>query len=99
MLSKCRCPHTGVVNFYAKADPLFAIGSVVEAGSASRYAWHCYIGDETGGMAPDILQAEAQLLHAIAGRQRLMGIAAANLSSHWVGYRRGTRCDDRKRAC
>jgi hypothetical protein len=58
------------VNFYSKADPLFSVGSVAEAGSANRYAWHCYIGDEIGGLAPDISQAEASLRRAIATRQR-----------------------------
>lgn len=70
MLSKCRCPHTGVVNFYSKAEPLFSIGSVTEARGANLYEWHCYIGDEIGGLAPDISQAEASLRRAIAARQR-----------------------------
>ena len=70
MLSKCRCPHTGVVNFFTKADPLLAVGSVAEAGSSARYAWHCYVGQEVSGLAADISLAEACLRTAIAGGER-----------------------------
>lgn len=79
MLSKCRCPHTGVVNYFTKADPLLAVGSVAEAGSANRYAWHCYIGEEIGGLAPDLSQAEAHLRRAIAVRQPQPTLGAATL--------------------
>jgi hypothetical protein len=30
MLSKRRCPHTGVVNFFFAADPHLAVGSVIK---------------------------------------------------------------------
>jgi hypothetical protein len=70
MLSKCRCPHTGVVNFFTKADPLLAVGSVAEAGDTSGYAWRCYVGEEAGGLAPDMLLAEAYLRKAIASENR-----------------------------
>ena len=45
MLSKCRCPHTGVVNYFTKADPQLAVGSVAEAGDTTAYAWRCYVGE------------------------------------------------------
>ena len=97
MLSKCRCPHTGVVNFFTRADPLLAVGSVAEAGSPSRYAWHCYVGEEVGGLAPDILQAEARLRSAIASSQRQPGgFAAASAYSRSAKYRHGSGCDGRK---
>ena len=74
MLSKCRCPHTGVVNFFTAADPLLAVGSVAEAGAPARYAWRCYVGEETCGLAPDISLAEACLRQAIArGERQLAG--------------------------
>jgi hypothetical protein len=73
MLSKCRCPHTGVVNFFTKADPLLAVGSVAEAGAQAGYAWWCYVGDEVGGLAPDMSVAEAYLRKAIASRQGQAG--------------------------
>jgi hypothetical protein len=74
VFSKSRCPHTGVVNFFTKADPLLSIGSVAEAGASARYVWRCYIGEETCGHAPDMPSAEARLRSAIAGdQQRLCG--------------------------
>ncbi len=69
VLSKKRCPYTGVVNFYTAADPLLAVGSVTEAGASARFAWRCYLADEAGGLAPDISRAEAQLRQAIAERR------------------------------
>lgn len=70
MISKRHCPHTGVVNFFAAADPLIAIGSVSEtAKSPNRYAWHCYLDDPVGGVAPDMAIAEAELERAIASRR------------------------------
>ena len=70
MLSKCRCPHTGVVNFFTKADPQLAVGSVAEAGDTTTYAWRCYVGEEAGGLAPDISLAEAYLRYALASAER-----------------------------
>ena len=51
MLSKSRCPHTGVVNFFTQADPLLSVGSVAEAGAPARYVWRCYVGEEACGLA------------------------------------------------
>ena len=70
MLSKCRCPHTGVVNFFTKTDPLLAVGSVAEVGATAGYAWRCYVGEETSGLAPDISRAEACLRTALASVER-----------------------------
>jgi hypothetical protein len=70
MISKRHCPHTGIVNFFASADPLIAIGSVSEATGAPSYAWRCYLDDPVGGIAPDIVVAEAELRAAIASRRR-----------------------------
>lgn len=67
MLSKSRCPHTGVVNFFTQADPLLAVGSVAETGAPARYVWRCYVGDEACGRTADMLLAEALLRRAIAG--------------------------------
>lgn len=41
MLSKRRCPHTGVVNFFFAAEPHLAVGSIVEV-EGTRYLWRCY---------------------------------------------------------
>ena len=70
MLSKSRCPHTGVVNYFTQADPLLAVGSVAEAREAAGFAWRCYVGEEAGGLAPDLPLAEARLKTAIARGQR-----------------------------
>jgi hypothetical protein len=57
-----------VVNFFTKADPLLAVGSVSEAGA--RFVWRCYVGEEAGGLAPDIKHAEAHLRRALASGER-----------------------------
>ena len=69
MISKHRCPHTGVVNFFTAADPLLAVGSVAEVVSRGQYDWRCYLDDAVGGTAPDVAIAEAQLRTAIAMRR------------------------------
>ncbi len=69
MISKRHCPHTGIVNYFAAADPLIAIGSVSEAATPPRYAWRCYLDDAVGGTAADMTIAEAQLKRALASRR------------------------------
>jgi hypothetical protein len=69
MISKRRCPHTGIVNFYSKADPLLAVGSVAQASMPAVYVWRCYLEDQAAGTAADSLSAEAQLRKAIARGQ------------------------------
>jgi hypothetical protein len=75
VLSKSRCPYTGVVNFFAETDPLLAVGSVAEVGLPGRYVWWCYMGDEACGLAGDMSLAEARLRHALASSraQRVAG--------------------------
>jgi hypothetical protein len=70
VLSKSRCPHTGVVNYFTHADPLLSVGSVAEAGAPARYVWRCYVGEEACGLAPDMPSAEASLRSAVAGGER-----------------------------
>jgi hypothetical protein len=67
MLSKRRCPHTGVVNFFFAADPHFAVGSVVKA-ERSGYLWRVY-GDPctAAGSVPDLSTAEQRVLE-LCGR-------------------------------
>jgi len=93
VLSKSRCPHTGVVNFFTRADPLLSVGSVAEAGAPTRYVWRCYVGEETCGLAPDMSLAEALLRRAIAGsdrpraanqrRKAATGTRPSRASSYW----------------
>jgi hypothetical protein len=66
VVTKTRCPHTGVVNFFSKADPLFAVGSVCRASRPTDYVWRCYLDDQEAGVAADISIAEAHLRNAIA---------------------------------
>lgn len=61
-LSRRRCPHTGVVNFFAESDPLMAVGSVTKAGAPAVYYWRCYADDRrASGSAHDLQTAERLL--------------------------------------
>ena len=62
MLSKRRCPHTGVVNFFFDADPHIAVGSVVQTAEAG-YLWHCYSDPfSAAGEVADIKLAERRVV-------------------------------------
>ena len=80
MLSKRRCPHTGVVNFFFDENPHLAVGSVVKAGGAV-YLWHCYTDPCAGaGRVADSKTAErrvAELCHLAAQRAGRPQCAAA----------------------
>lgn len=81
MLSSSHCPHTGVVNFFARAEPLFAIGSVIKASEPGLYHWRYYLGPQgVVGTAPDLRTAEDQLL-----------------SSHRAYLRAPEQCGDERR--
>jgi hypothetical protein len=69
VITKRRCPHTGIVNFYSKADPLLAVGSVSEGAKPAQYIWRSYLDSPEAGVAPDISIAEADLRDAIARAQ------------------------------
>lgn len=66
MITKRRCPYTGVVNFYEKAEPLLAVGSVSAGAKPAHYVWRSYMDDQEAGVAGDISVAEAYLRDAIA---------------------------------
>jgi hypothetical protein len=57
------------VNFYGKADPLLAVGSVSEGAKPAQYIWRSYLDSSEAGVAPDISIAEADLRDAIARAQ------------------------------
>lgn len=63
MLSKQRCPHTGIVNFFAKADPFVSIGSIIEADRRQgEYHWRVYDAVQTvSGIAADMAEAERRI--------------------------------------
>ena len=71
MITKRRCPHTGIVNFYEKTEPLLAVGSVTQGSIPPHYVWRCYLDDQAAGVAADISIAEAHLRNAIACGQDL----------------------------
>ena len=64
MLSKQRCPHTGLVNFFTDADPFMSVGSII-ATAPSRYVWRCHLVDHHCGVASDAMTAEANLRRAL----------------------------------
>lgn len=69
MITKRRCPHTGIVNFFSHSDPLLAVGSVSQAMSPIHYVWRSYLDDRQSGVAADCAAAEAHLRDAIACRR------------------------------
>jgi hypothetical protein len=74
MLVARSCPHTGVVNLFANAEPHVAIGSLVRADAALCH-WRCYVGPPAGGAAPDMHSARLQLVRRY--RQVLRAAVAA----------------------
>ncbi|HSR81046.1 MAG TPA: hypothetical protein VLL28_09740 [Hyphomicrobiaceae bacterium] len=69
MITKRRCPHTGIVNFFSHSDPQLAVGSVSQTTSAAtHYVWRSYLDDRQSGVAADSGAAEAHLRNAIARR-------------------------------
>lgn len=64
MLSKLRCLHTGVVNFFTDVDPFFSVGSII-ATAPSRYVWRCHLVDHRCGVTADPVSAEANLRRAL----------------------------------
>jgi hypothetical protein len=75
MLSKRRCPYTGVINFYSNEDPHLAIGSVVKVARA-EYHWRFYADPCSGvGSTKDLGSAEALL------RERRREAAQCELTS------------------
>ena len=62
MLSKQRCPHTGIVNYFTEADPFVSIASIVRAGNAKEFHWRLYDAARTiSGIAADMRTAEQRI--------------------------------------
>ena len=64
MLSKQRCPHTGLVNFFTDVDPFLSVGSIITT-APSRYVWRCHLVDHHCGVTADPVSAEANLRRAL----------------------------------
>lgn len=76
MLSKRRCPHTGVVNFFYSAEPHLAVGCVIES-AQSGFVWHCYADPcEAAGSEADLKAAERRVWDLCS--------QAARQTGHWV---------------
>jgi len=70
VITSKRCPHTGVVNFFVRADPYLAVGSVSQEANPRQFVWRCYLDGEGAGVADNLAIAEANLRTAIArGRE------------------------------
>lgn len=66
MLSKQRCPHTGIVNFFTVNDPFLSVGSIMkQADREDVYCWRWYDAARTiTGIAADMRSAEEGLRQA-----------------------------------
>jgi len=65
MLSKVRCAHTGVVNFFEQEDPQLSLGSIIQRRSG-QFVWRCHVSESgDAGTTRDIAKAEAALRTAL----------------------------------
>jgi hypothetical protein len=64
MLSKRRCPHTGILNFFTDIDPFISVGSII-AIRRGRYVWRCHVNDQRCGTATNAMSAELHLRRAL----------------------------------
>jgi hypothetical protein len=76
MMLRQRCPRTGVINLFTEADPLLAVGSIVEVGP-SQFVWRSHIDDCQAGIARHLPVAEAHLHRALRVRPAFRIIAHA----------------------
>ena len=77
MLSRRHCPHTGVVNFFERSEPVLSVGSVIRAGEPERYLWRYYLGRTSAvGIAGDMRTAENHLINSHRNYLREPGEAA-----------------------
>ena len=70
MITKRRCPHTGVLNFYENAE----LGSVSTGAKPGHYIWRSYLDDPKAGVARKLSIAEAHLRDAIARATQPRGL-------------------------
>ena len=74
MLSKLRCPHTGLVNFFTDVDPFMSVGSII-ATAPSRYEWRCHLVEHRCGVTVDPMSAESNLRRAL---EKLPGVSPSH---------------------
>lgn len=82
MLSK-RCPHTGIINYFTKADPFVSIGSITRKdGSEPEYHWRYYdAARRIAGIAKDMSDAEKRLQGAYRRRAETLRKASGPTAS------------------
>ena len=79
MLSKKRCRHTGVVNFFAD-DPHLPVGSAIKVGRRVGYHWRCYTDPcAAAGAAPNLKSAEREIAGLCRKATRSRRLARAPL--------------------
>jgi len=63
MLSKHRCPHTGIVNYFATSEPFFSVGSIAAVRVAKgEFHWRIYDASNViSGIAKDMRTAEQRV--------------------------------------
>jgi hypothetical protein len=65
MLHKHTCPHTGLVNYYARGERLLPVGSIAEE-AGGRFVWRIHVGDGEAGAEGSRRAAEAALKRLLA---------------------------------
>jgi hypothetical protein len=65
-LSKQRCPHTGIVNYFSSSDPFISVASITQANSRKQareeFHWRIYAAKQAiSGIAGDMQTAEQRL--------------------------------------
>ena len=70
MITTKRCPHTGVVNFFVRADPYLAVGSVSQDANPRQFVWRCYLDGQGAGMAEDAGNRRSELCGRAIARGR-----------------------------
>jgi hypothetical protein len=97
MLTKRRCPYTGVINFFFEPEPFLAVGSITKTARSKGYIWRSYVGEEAAGLSTAMATAETRLagllLSATVGEQEAAPLRANR--SPYVGVRDFTQLPDR----
>jgi hypothetical protein len=73
MLLKRQCPHTGIVNFFSRAEPHLPVGFIYPSTRNTGFTWRCHTGTNSGA-------------EGAAGRTVDLKTAEANLSSYYVEH-------------
>ena len=65
MLRERRCPHTGLINYYADDELLLPVASIMKE-PQGRFVWRFHIGDGEAGAARTHRAAESALRRVLA---------------------------------